>query len=41
MFVESHKKMQDPIVARFITYAQGSATEGPGGPLIKALRLIE
>ena len=41
MFVESHKKMQDPIVARFITYASGSATEGPGGPLVKALRLIE
>ena len=41
MFVEGQKKMQDPIIARFITYASGSATEGPGGPLIKALRLIE
>lgn len=41
MFVESQKKMQDPIIARFITYAQGSATTGPGGPLIKTLRLIE
>lgn len=41
MFVEKQKKMHDPIVARFITYAQGSATTGPGGPLIKTLRLIE
>ena len=41
MFVESQQKMQDPIIARFITYAQGSATTGPGGPLIKTLRLIE
>ena len=41
MFVEKQKKMHDPITARFITYAQGSATTGPGGPLIKTLRLIE
>ena len=41
MFVESHARMHDPIVARFITYATGSATTGPGGPLNKVLRLIE
>ena len=41
MFVEKQKRMHDPIVARFITYATGSATTGPGGPLIKTLRLIE
>lgn len=41
MFVEKQKKMHDPITARFITYATGSATTGPGGPLIKTLRLIE
>jgi hypothetical protein len=41
MFVEEQKNMHDPITARFITYASGSATTGPGGPLIKTLRLIE
>lgn len=41
MFVEEQKRMHDPIIARFITYATGSATTGPGGPLIKTLRLIE
>ena len=41
LFVEKQKKMHDPIIARFITYAEGSSTTGPGGPLIKALRLVE
>jgi hypothetical protein len=47
MFVEDYLKPkgQDPgedaILARFITFAQGSATAGPGGPLAKVLRLVE
>lgn len=41
MFVESQPRMHDAITARFITYAPGAATTGPGGPLVKTLRLIE
>jgi Flp pilus assembly protein TadG len=47
MFVEDYirPKGQDPgedaIVGRFLTFAQGSSTAGPGGPLAKVLRLVE
>jgi hypothetical protein len=45
MFVEDYTRpkgqAEDAIVGRFITFAQGSATPGPGGPLAKVLRLVE
>ena len=45
MFVEDYKREQgskeDAVFGRFITFAQGSATPGPGGPLAKVLRLVE
>lgn len=44
-FVEAYTRIpgdkEDAVVARFITYAKGSATPGPGGPLAKVLRLVE
>ena len=41
MFVEEQQNRHAPIIARFITYATGSATTGPGGPLLKTLRIVE
>ena len=45
MFVEAYKRepggKEDAVYARFITYAKGSATAGPAGPLAKNLRLVE
>jgi hypothetical protein len=46
MFLEDYVKGtgqngEDAVVARFITFAQGSSTAGPGGPLAKVLRLVE
>ena len=46
MFLEDYvrakgKTGEDAVVARFLTFAQGSAVEGPGGPLAKVLRLVE
>jgi hypothetical protein len=45
MFVEDYKRIpgdkEDAVIARFITFAQGSAAPGPGGPLAKVLRLAE
>ena len=45
MFVEDYKREQgskeDAVFARFLTFAEGSATAGPGGPLAKVLRLVE
>jgi hypothetical protein len=41
MFVEEHKKMGDPVTARFITYAQGSGPGPKTGPLVKILQLVE
>ncbi|HEU5041594.1 MAG TPA: hypothetical protein VFT84_12265, partial [Gemmatimonadales bacterium] len=44
-FVEAYTRIpgdkEDAVIARFITYAKGSATPGPGGPLAKVLRLVE
>ena len=44
-FIEDYTRVQgdqeDAVIARFITYAKGSATPGPGGPLAKVLRLVE
>lgn len=44
-FVEDYTRVpgdqEDAVIARFITYAKGSATPGPGGPLAKVLRLVE
>jgi hypothetical protein len=44
-FVEDYKRDpgsgEDAVFARFLTYAKGSATPGPGGPLAKVLRLVE
>ena len=45
MFVEDYKRpkgsSEDAVFARFLTFAQGSSTAGPGGPLAKVLRLVE
>lgn len=46
MFLEDYvrgkgKNDEDAVVARFLTFAQGSSTAGPGGPLAKVLRLVE
>ncbi len=46
MFLEDYvrgkgKNSEDAVVARFLTFAQGSSTAGPGGPLAKVLRLVE
>jgi hypothetical protein len=44
-FVDDYTRIpgdkEDAVIARFITYAKGSATPGPGGPLAKVLRLVE
>jgi Flp pilus assembly protein TadG len=41
MFIEDIEKKDAAVTARFITYAQGAVTPGPGGPLVKVLRLVE
>ena len=41
MFIEDIEKKDAAVTARFLTYAQGSGEEGPGGPLTKVLRLVE
>jgi hypothetical protein len=41
MFIEEVKKNDASVTARFIIYAQGTATPGPGGPLVKVIRLVE
>jgi hypothetical protein len=41
MFIDAVDKKDAAITAHFITYAQGSVTPGPGGPLVKVLRLVE
>jgi Flp pilus assembly protein TadG len=45
MFVEKYDRDQgsneDAVFARFLEFAEGSSTEGPGGPLAKVLRLME
>lgn len=41
MFIEEVQKKDAQVTARFITYAQGAVTPGPGGPLVKVLRLVE
>jgi hypothetical protein len=45
MFVEEYQRAQgkkeDAVIGRFITFAAGSSTPGPGGPLAKILVLVE
>ncbi len=45
MFVEKYERDQgsgeDAVFARFLDFAEGSATAGPTGPLVKILRLVE
>jgi hypothetical protein len=45
MFLEKYEKgkhgAEDAVYARFLTFAEGSSTAGPGGPLAKVLRLVE
>jgi Flp pilus assembly protein TadG len=47
MFIEDYIRPkgkaggEDAVVARFLTFAEGSSVAGPGGPLAKVLRLVE
>jgi hypothetical protein len=41
MFIEDYQTGSGQVTARFLIYAQGAATPGPGGPLVKVIRLVE
>jgi Flp pilus assembly protein TadG len=45
MFVEAYQRVpgnkDDAVIARFMTYAPGVGTPGPGGPLARYVRLVQ